>query len=127
MAGSIAVDPNPILKPAPALLTATVSDIYTGNADVVSAEWSAGPTAAPAGSGTAMNGSFTSPLVTVSAVVNSDTLTAGSDALWVRGKDAAGQWGNAAGLVVVVLVLGPGAVPNDHRLPERFAGARTFA
>lgn len=118
LAGSVAVDPNPILVPNPASLTASVSDVYNGNGNISAAEWSFGPAPAPAGTGTAMSGSFTQPLVNVSATVNSNLLSGGTETLWVRGRDAAGNWGNAAGLVVQV--NSPTAVQGEQA-PLAFA------
>jgi len=118
LAGSIATDPNPVLVPNPATLTATISDVYQGNTNIAGAEWSAGPDPAPAGSGTAMTGTFTSPLVAVSAILDSNTLSSGSETIWVRGRDNAGNWGNASSFVVVV---NGGTSGLDLHVPLAFA------
>lgn len=119
LAGSIASDPNPILVPYPMTLTATVSDLYTGNSDIAEAEWSMGETPAPAGSGTPMSGSFDAPVVDVSAVIDTGALTAGTETFWVRGRDAAGEWSNASSLTVQVNWIDPQSV--EDILPVRFA------
>ncbi len=119
LAGSISVAPNPIVVPNPAVLSATVSDVYTGNSNVAAAEWSAGAAPAPAGSGSAMSGSFTAPLVPVTATLDSGALTPGTVTLWVRGRDAAGMWGNATALTVQVNTFDPSAI--DDMQPTRFA------
>jgi hypothetical protein len=118
LAGSVTVNPNPILVPIPATLSASVSDVYTGNSNVAAAEWSNGPAPAPAGGGTAMSGSFATPLVTVTAALDSNLLTPGEETIWVRGRDAAGNWGNATSLVVQV---NSSDAVNDPRLPITFA------
>jgi hypothetical protein len=118
VAGSITVSPLPIRVPDPVSLTATVTDVYTGNSDISAVEWSHGETAAPPGSGTAMTGTFDSPTETASATIDSQTLDSGSETLWVRGQDAAGQWGNATSLDVVV---NSPAAAEEIAIPTRFA------
>jgi len=117
--GSITVDPNPIVKPNSVALSATVSDVLTGNSNVSAAEWSRGAAPAAAGTGTAMSGSFTTPTVAVSGTVDSQLLSTGTDRIWVRGLDASGIWGNATPLDVVV--NGVPADVADGTLPPRFA------
>jgi hypothetical protein len=102
VAGSIQVSPNPIRAPEAASLTATVTDQNTGASNVTQAEWSSGASPAPPGTGTAMSGAFGTVTVAVSATIPPNTLTPGPATLWVRGRDAAGQWGNAARLDVQV-------------------------
>ncbi len=106
-------------------LTATVSDATTGNSNVSAAEYSTGAAAAAPGAGTAMSGEFNSPTVNVSAnvpipasLVPPATLT-----IWVRGLDAAGNWGAAAsttlnatdppaGTIQATLSIGGGGLSN---------------
>ena len=119
LAGSIATNPNPIITTDAATITATVSDVYTGNADVAAAEWSFGAAPAPAGTGTAMSGLFNAPLVGVSAVIAADSLPPGFVTLWVRGRDASNNWGNASSLEVQVnsvTGVGQGATPVQFAL-----------
>ena len=59
LAGSISVSPNPVLVPNSVGLSATISDVYTGNSNVAAAEWSSGVSPAAAGGGSAMSGLFT--------------------------------------------------------------------
>lgn len=101
-AGTIGVDPNPIKVPDPAVLAATVTDVTMGNSNVTAAEWSRGANPAAPGTGTPMTGSFNSPSVLVTANLDSNDLTSPTDVLWVRGRDAAGNWGSAARLSVIV-------------------------
>ena len=86
----------------PATISATVSDVYQGNSNIAAAEWSFGGAPAPAGSGTAMSGTFTSPLVNVTVVAPGGSFPGGVVTIWVRGRDAAGNWGNASSLAVPV-------------------------
>jgi subtilisin family serine protease len=118
LAGSIIVGPNPIVIPNPAVLSATLSDVYTGNSNLEAAEWSSGTSPAVPGSGSAMNGLFTTPLVTATAALDSSALHPGTETLWVRGRDAAGNWGNAVSLVIQVNAV---LTAVDGLVPRRFA------
>jgi hypothetical protein len=111
--GSIAVSPNPVVRGASATLTATVSDALTGGGTVSAAEWSFGISGPlPAGSGTAMTGSFGSASVGVSLVLDTQSFVLGSQKLWVRGQDAAGNWGTASALTVQVNGTGAASVAD---------------
>lgn len=79
------------------VLSASVSDASTGNGNVTAAEYSI-DTLSAAGSGSAMTGTFGTPTVDVSATLAS--LAPGSHTIYVRGRDAAGNWGLAASTVV---------------------------
>jgi hypothetical protein len=102
VAGSIQVDPNPIRAAESTDLDAIVTDQNTGASNVTQAEWSFGAAPAPPGTGTAMTGAFGTVTVAVSATIAPGTLNPGQVTLWVRGRDAAGQWGNASRLDVQV-------------------------
>jgi hypothetical protein len=116
LAGSPGIVPNPAVQPAPVTLSATVSDELAGGSDVVAAEWSTGVAPAPAGSGNAMTGSFDAPTVAVSANVDTNLLSPGAITLWVRGQDAAGNWGSAAALPIQVNGSGTGVEPAPESL-----------
>ncbi|MDP7031769.1 MAG: S8 family serine peptidase [Gemmatimonadota bacterium] len=94
-AGSPSVAPFPVAAPGNAVLTAVVSDSLTGGSPVDAAEWSVGAAAAAAGSGTAMSGSFGAVVVAVSDTVDASLLPVGDVSVWIRGRDAAGNWGTA--------------------------------
>jgi hypothetical protein len=49
-----------------------------------------------------MSGAFGTVEVAVSALLDSNALPGGATSLWVRGRDAAGNWGAAAELAVLV-------------------------
>lgn len=102
VAGSITADPNPMDNRDPATLFARISEATTGGADVTAAEWSWGEAPAAAGSGTPMSGAFDAPSVDVSAVIPDHTVGPGEQRLWVRGRDADGNWGPAREQTFVV-------------------------
>lgn len=132
LAGSVAASPNPIVASSATTISATVSDITVGNSNIAGAEWSFGASPAPAGSGTAMSGTFTNPLVNVSVVAPANTFPGGVATLWVRGRDAAGNWGNATSADIQVnsaTDASEGALPTAFSLgvnaPNPF-GPSTF-
>ncbi len=102
VAGSMQVDPNPIDNQQPATLAATVSDVTGGGGAVAAAEWSSGASPAAPGAGTPMTGSFGGASVAVGATIAAMTLEPGTARLWVRGRDAAGNWGPARSLDAAV-------------------------
>ena len=106
VAGSIHSVPNPIDILQPAAASATVTEVSTGGAAVVAAEWSYGEAPAVAGEGTAMTGAFGTPSVVVSAALATSSFAPGTRRLWVRGLDALGNWGPAGSLQLVVNGLG---------------------
>lgn len=115
VAGSPAVNPNPIVNPDPATLTAQVSDEQTGAGTVVAAEWSIGDAPAPAGGGTAMSGTFGSLTVDVTAMLETSGFAPGQRKLWVRGQDDQGNWGPA--MAFEVQVNAPGLVDAGEATP----------
>ena len=56
-----------------------------------------------------MSGAFGTATVNVSAALATGTFTPGTHRIWVRGRDAAGNWGPAGSLQLVVI----GAQPLD--------------
>lgn len=119
VAGSIHATPNPIRNHDPAIIVATFSDGSSGGAEIAGAEWSFGATPASAGHGEAMIVSTNGVTAEASAMLTTTSLPPGIGRLWVRGRDAAGNWGPAASLELAVtgtsvpsaFALGP-AVPN---------------
>ncbi|WP_076263962.1 multicopper oxidase family protein [Intrasporangium flavum] len=75
-------------------LTATVSDVATGNSAVTAAEYRLDSVAAPP---TAMSGSFGAPTATVTAPV---AIASGQHVVYVRGRDAGGSWGPWSSVLV---------------------------
>lgn len=124
LAGSPGVSPTPITAPNPATLVATISDALTGGSNVTSAEWSVGGAAAPAGSGTAMTGPFGTVQVAVTAALPTGSLPLGATTLWIRGRDAVGNWGPATGLATQV--NGTATAAGEADVALSFALAQNF-
>jgi hypothetical protein len=100
VAGSASCNPVPVRRSRPTTLFATFSDAAMGGGGVAAAEYSIGDVPAPAGSGTPMSGAFGSVTVPASADLATDDVLSGTMTLWVRGRDAAGNWGTASALSV---------------------------
>jgi len=133
VAGSIQVSPNPLVRPGAGTVLARVSDAGTGGATVAGAEWSIGETPAAAGTGTPLGSTFDSTTVNVSGALDLTNVFVGVRKVWVRGRDAAGNWGPAAHLAVLVNGTDPVAVgdrPASTFLapaaPNPFAGSVTL-
>jgi hypothetical protein len=110
VAGSPAVSPLPLRGGAPATLFATFSDAETGAEGVASAEFSLGTTPAPAGTGTAMTGTFGGATAAAQAAVPTQGVVTGQQTLWLRGRDLGGNWGTAYALSVPSVAAGVVAV-----------------
>jgi len=104
--------PDPITAGATLTLTANVDDSTTGGSNIAEAEWSTGGSAASAGSGTNMaasDGNFNTISEDVTASIDTTGWPAGTETLWVRGRDSSGNWGDAVSTSVVV--EGPDLIP----------------
>ncbi|MEZ4714093.1 MAG: multicopper oxidase domain-containing protein [Caldilineaceae bacterium] len=77
-------------------LTANVNDANTGNSNIAAAEYFI-DTVGATGTGAAMSGAFASPTENVSAAV---VVPSGTHTIYVRGMDAAGNWGAVASVLV---------------------------
>jgi hypothetical protein len=99
---ALSATPNPTAQATTLALTATATDASA----VAAAEWYEG-TAPPAGGGHPMTVAGTA----LSASIALNGFAAGSHTLWVRAKDALGNWGAAAS--VTVTVQPPNAVFAD--------------
>jgi hypothetical protein len=99
VAGSAFVSPDPVPFPGPALIQASISDSLRGGSAVAAAEWflSSG---SPPGSGTAMSGEWGVPATIALDTIAAEILAPPLDTIWIRGKDAAGVWGEPYPLVV---------------------------
>lgn len=111
--GSLKMTSNPIVRGNAAVLNATVTDAENGDGTVAQAEWSEGAAPAAAGSGTAMSGTFGTLSVDVTAAVATGGYVAGTHTFWVRGRDAAGNWGPALSFNVEVVGNGPVGVEDE--------------
>lgn len=89
-------------------LSATVSDAGRGDSNIAAAEFFVDATGAT-GSGTPMSGAFaaTSETVTGSAAVPSGGWPTGTHTVYVRGQDAAGNWGPLEAYSFTVDATGP--------------------
>ncbi len=96
-ADTMAVSPSPTDGSTGVTLTAVVSDVDTGNANIVLAEYYIDDTTAPATAMLATDGAFDSPTEAVQAAVPPAALAGlqpGEHTLYVRGQDALGNWGD---------------------------------
>jgi hypothetical protein len=108
---AVSVVPTPTNGLGGATLSASISDTTSGGSLIAAAEYSIDTVAAP-GSGTPMSGSFTSTSVAVTANISAATLSGlavGTHKLYVRGKDAAGNWGAPASTILIIDRTGPTA------------------
>lgn len=117
---NVVATPDTITVGDPVVLTATINDTRFNNSNgaeptqaIAAAEyyidtppWQAGAVAFPMA---AADGAFNSTVEAVTAPVNTGSLTTGRHLLFVRGKDAANNWGafSAAFLDVEVLSVSP--------------------
>jgi hypothetical protein len=100
--GSPDVAPNPVTVGDAGALTAVVTDAARGNLAVTAAEFSRGAAPAAAGTGTAMTGAFGTPEVAVSGALTPVAGPAGPARFWIRGRDAADNWGPAVSFDIQV-------------------------
>ncbi len=85
-------------------VSATISDAGRGDSNIAAAEFFIDTTGAN-GTGTAMTGAFTSPVESVSGVIN-PALT-GTHTVYVHGQDSAGNWGPFQSAVISNDTTGP--------------------
>lgn len=116
VAGSIQPTPNPIVIGGAATLLARATDASTGGSTIAAAEFSIGVTAASAGTGTAMTSTFDSVGVNLNGTINTNVLYHGNRTIWVRARDAAGNWGGASSVVVRVNGTDPTGVNDAPRV-----------
>jgi FtsP/CotA-like multicopper oxidase with cupredoxin domain len=117
--------PNPTDGSVDVTVSATVSDVATGNANIAAAEYFVGAPGAD-GTGIAMlptDGTFDSPTEGASGTITITTLTAlasGDHTVYIHGQDSMGNWGffnfavlnlDKAGPATMGIVLAPN--PSD--------------
>lgn len=123
--------PNPTDGSVDVSLSAAVSDVATGGANVQAAEYFIDTTGA-AGTGIAMgatDGTFDSPTEGVDATIAAATLaglSAGDHTIYVRGQDALGNWGAFNFAVLRLDKLGP-ATSGITLAPNPSAGGLAVA
>lgn len=116
VAGSIQPTPNPIVIGGAATLLARATDAATGGSTIAAGEFSIGVVAADAGTGTAMTSTFDSVGVNLAGTINTNVLYHGDRTIWVRARDAAGNWGGASSVVVRVNGTDPSGVTDAPRI-----------
>jgi FtsP/CotA-like multicopper oxidase with cupredoxin domain len=124
----VAVAPASTGGAEPVTLTATVTDAATGGAAVTAAEWFADAVGA-AGSGAPLSGAFGAPAVAVSATLDPAALaplSSGDHLLYVRGRDALGNWGPVNFAVLTIDRSGP-ATTAPQLSPALSRGAAPIA
>jgi Multicopper oxidase len=112
VASAVAVTPGAVkATDTNVTVSATVSDAANGNSAVTAAEYVIDtPAAVTPGGGTPLTGTFGTPTVTgLSAAIPAatlQTLTQGAHTVYVRGRDAAGNWGPPASATFQLTTVG---------------------
>jgi FtsP/CotA-like multicopper oxidase with cupredoxin domain len=106
-------------------LSASISDVSTGNSNVTAAEFFIDSTGAN-GSGTPMSGTFGSPgPLTVNATISGATigsLSSGNHTVYAHGQDSAGNWGPFA-LNILKVDNDPPSTTNPSLSPNPASGS----
>jgi hypothetical protein len=108
---NVQASPSPTNGAATLTVSASISDVASGNRNIAAAEVFFDSVGAD-GSGTAMaatDGSFDEPVENVSLNVPTASLTLGEHTVHVHGQDAEGNWGTTASTVVTVTDVPVGA------------------
>ncbi len=103
------VSPSPTNGAVPVTLSASVSEVATGGADVTAAEYFI-DTVGANGTGTAMSGSFGTMTVSVNATISTGTLAGmadGNHTLYIHGQDSFGNWGSTNTIILKIDRTGP--------------------
>jgi hypothetical protein len=110
----VTVQPNPTFGAKEVTISAVADDTKTGNSDIVAAEYSFGPSAAPAGEGSPMEGNFGSPVADVSAVADISEVSQGQARViaYVRALDKAGNWGDPT--AALIFIRPPEFLPAEY-------------
>lgn len=111
---NVTVEPNPTFGAEKITITATADDTETGNSDIVAAEYSFGPSAAPAGNGTPMEGEFGTPKAEVWAEADVGEVSQGEKRLivYVRAMDKPGNWGDPT--AAPIFIRPPEFLPEEY-------------
>ncbi len=83
---------------------ANINDIYTGGNTIIQAEWfwNTDPGVGSGNAMSAIDGGFDNQQEGVTATVGTTGLAGGWNTLYIRGRDAAGNWGDAEGVEVYI-------------------------
>lgn len=111
---NVTVEPNPTFGAEKINITATADDTETGKSDIVAAEYSFGPSAAPAGKGTPMEGEFGTPKAEVWAEADIGGVSQGEKRLivYVRAMDKPGNWGDPT--AAPIFIRPPEFLPEEY-------------
>ena len=93
---ALTLSPNPTNGSVDVALTATIDDVNAGGSNIQAAEFYIDSTAGTATALSASDAAFDSPTEAVGGTITAATLaglSAGSHTIYVRGQDAAGNWG----------------------------------
>jgi hypothetical protein len=133
VAGSVSCSPTPVRRDKPTTLFATFSDAERGGGTVAAAEYAIGSAPAPAGAGLPMSGTFGTATAQASAALATASAVNGNMRVWVRARDAAGNWGTAAAIDVLTTGTGTLAVGGPVAVdflappsPNPFRGRASF-
>lgn len=110
----VTVQPNPTFGAKEVTIRATADDTKTGNSPIVAAEYSFGPSAAPAGKGEPMDGNFGSPTADVWAEADISEVSRGQTRInaYVRALDKAGNWGDPT--TAPIFIRPPEFLPAEY-------------
>jgi len=104
LTSNVAALPNPTGGAASVTLSADVSDLTQGGSNVAAAEYFLDTAGAP-GAGasmTATDGAFNSPTEGVTVLLSTAGLATGDHQVYVRGRDAVGNWGSVSSTVLTI-------------------------
>jgi len=104
---ALGLSPNPTNGSVDVTVSATISDVATGNSNIDQAQFYIDTTA---GSPTAMTGTFGTPTASVTGTIPSATLgilVSGNHTIYVRGHDASGNWGPFLSIILNLDKTGP--------------------
>jgi len=97
VASALGLSPNPADGTVNVILTASISDVTTGNSNIAAAEYFIDDTSAGDGFGLpmdAVDGAYNIPIESVSVTVNLTGLADGDHTIYVHGQDSALNWGS---------------------------------
>ena len=109
-ASALSLSPNPTNGSVDVALTASISDAGRGGGNIQAAEYRIDSTGAPTAALTATDSAFDSPTEAVNGTISVATLgslASGMHTIYVRGQDAAGNWGPFNSIVLNLDKTGP--------------------
>ncbi len=104
LTASFNITPNPSAGAASGAISATISDVGTGNSNISAAEYFVDSQGAN-GTGislAAKDGAFNSPTEAVSGTINTAGLSLGTHRIYLNGRDSQNNWGGAQFVDLVI-------------------------